>query len=491
MKILTLFLLLLIQMTSFALPWHSVDENEALLAACTDFRPPTESQMIDFLNSLTVDSDVRIDRQVRGVNFKNEIPELINLFEGIHAPIISLSSKTELERSNCDKVLCTMEQYYGKGVALRMLYIFAKFGVSTSPAGTLAPDNYQSWKLSEINDVMVALESIPPNFLPLKDRHLVHFKSGYVLKADRDELVLANSRMDVFDRWNTEPRAKRIETLIHEFGHVLANKLDESTEWTSLPRKLISQYAATNAKEDFAESFAAYRMAPRKLKQVSPERYEFLRKKLFNGLEFKKNKDCEQPFVEFQNSIASKTNLKRELLDWTSNHQKEIAEETKRQEEHGYFVGLLWKSCGDFYLNEKNGGSRTDTSTCIERIVKKRSALLKLREQGHEGINEQQIPTTDLSKVIVSKRAASYFRQEIRLFAVEHLKDYYAKKFWFYSGAAECKNDVDHSVHYDTDQQITKSRDTLAVILNQACERIESGSLWEKWMGPNFGKILP
>jgi hypothetical protein len=52
-----------------------------------------------------------------------------------------------------------------------------------------------------------------------------------------------------------------------------------STEW-------ISMYAMTNSHEDFAETFNAYRFAPERLKATSLSRYDFMKKHVFEEIEY-------------------------------------------------------------------------------------------------------------------------------------------------------------------------------------------------------------
>ena len=71
-------------------------------------------------------------------------------------------------------------------------------------------------------------------------------------------------------------------TLIHELGHALDAKTggwrDSDALWGYPP--YVSAYAAKNGNEDLAESFASYVTEPRKLRQVSPEKYADIARRL-------------------------------------------------------------------------------------------------------------------------------------------------------------------------------------------------------------------
>lgn len=84
-------------------------------------------------------------------------------------------------------------------------------------------------------------------------------------------------------------------TLTHEVGHqTYAKFLPESDRqaWEKLSgdraqTECVNEYARTDQFEDFAVSYRAYVRDPRSLKQVSPEKYEFMRDKVFEGREYK------------------------------------------------------------------------------------------------------------------------------------------------------------------------------------------------------------
>ena len=376
---------ILISQRGLALPGNVRASGPIDSLSCFRSSPPSEAQMIQYLDSRLRDPEYKIDQEYRGIQFKDESPELIAYFVGIHRNIMdSIFAPKPLQETSCDKVLCVLEQYYGKKIPLRMLYIYAKFGISISPLSANVPENYQNWTFAESNDILIALESIPPSLLPLKDRHILHFKNGYTLKTYGPfSGVAANARIDVFDIWNTESRPERIATLIHEVGHVLGYGLDQSPEWTSLPKKFVSIYAKTNQAEDFAETFLAYRVAPQWLKNVSYEKYDFIKEKVFHGLEFKTQKDCELPYRKQEQSVAQATQERREITSWVENNKSKIETEIRRQEEVGYFKRMALERCSEEYLREVVGGSYHQTQICLERVVKERAAQVTMIRESH------------------------------------------------------------------------------------------------------------
>lgn len=71
-----------------------------------------------------------------------------------------------------------------------------------------------------------------------------------------------------------------MHNIVHELGHALEEALDLNvTPWGSIYGNppFVSDYAARNATEDFAETFAFLELYPRDLKRIAPEKYEDMR----------------------------------------------------------------------------------------------------------------------------------------------------------------------------------------------------------------------
>ena len=104
-----------------------------------------------------------------------------------------------------------------------------------------------------------------------------------------------------------------MRTVIHEIGHRADKKgfeiIAESDKWLAISgfrvvhngdnyfkiyvhqyfRTSVSLYGNTNPREDFAESYTKYRLDPKGLKSKSPERYNFMRDFVFDGIEYTEN----------------------------------------------------------------------------------------------------------------------------------------------------------------------------------------------------------
>jgi hypothetical protein len=71
----------------------------------------------------------------------------------------------------------------------------------------------------------------------------------------------------------------------------------------------VSRYAQTNPLEDIAESITAYRFNPEKLKEISPQRYNYIKEKVFLGVEYLTDSSCEaaaEKRQQFESIINSK-----------------------------------------------------------------------------------------------------------------------------------------------------------------------------------------
>ena len=81
--------------------------------------------------------------------------------------------------------------------------------------------------------------------------------------------------------------ADELQESFNKTKRLLLEMKNDNTE------SFISGYAKTNPLEDIAESITAYRFNPKKLKELSPERYEYLKEKVFMGVEYLSDTQCE------------------------------------------------------------------------------------------------------------------------------------------------------------------------------------------------------
>jgi hypothetical protein len=112
-------------------------------------------------------------------------------------------------------------------------------------------------------------------------------------QADRYGRVWINPVLAKFRHSSpyTSPKGKSdlspIGVLAHEMGHTLQfalmkNALWDQEGWLSIYRDLrkeaLTSYAKVHSMEDFAESHRLYALNPKLLKELSPDRYAFVKK---------------------------------------------------------------------------------------------------------------------------------------------------------------------------------------------------------------------
>jgi len=91
--------------------------------------------------------------------------------------------------------------------------------------------------------------------------------------------------------------ADELEESFNKTKRLLLEMKNDDTE------SFISGYAKTNPLEDIAESITAYRFNPKKLKELSPERYKYLKDRVFMGVEYLSDTQCEDAASKRQQFI--------------------------------------------------------------------------------------------------------------------------------------------------------------------------------------------
>jgi hypothetical protein len=158
----------------------------------------------------------------------------------------------------------------------------------------------------------IALAKLPPKHLGCIDRVVGQLSFHSKSRGERPGGT-CDQWGNIFLNWNEEKDAQgnkiwkhqNPKTVVHETGHAVAFKLwgqhsdatnpelrtwfrdhrDEAlkvAKFISLDRK----YAATSSTEFFAESYAAYVLKPKKLVEASPWMYDYLKTKIFGGIEY-------------------------------------------------------------------------------------------------------------------------------------------------------------------------------------------------------------
>ncbi len=276
---------------------------------------PSNKEMINFIENNILGTKARETKMINGVHFVDENPILLQHFDDlttkrdfILGDISEIQDNVQAKYNinpKCKKVICAVEKMFGKQ-AIKTLYLKTKYELNVSN---------HAWGLSsrptddELNDLLMAAETTPAHFLPLeKNKRYSRFTRGVSFGGPT---TLANASISFFDYWSTFPSEHRQYAAFHELSHNIGGEtgLDDSEEWLKIsgwmqfgdewepqfPSTFPSRYAATNPHEDFAESMTAYRYNPDLLIDMSPEKYEFLRKNVFLGVEYFTEEKCQKP----------------------------------------------------------------------------------------------------------------------------------------------------------------------------------------------------
>lgn len=289
-----LFLILILTLTAVAgdLPRLSVSREQWINSPCRPGKvTPDISQLIS--------GNMRTQTKVGGIVIRNESEKLVSAFKQLAG---NQDFSTAVPQ-DCDKVQCAVEAIWGSGLGLRILSIKLRHGFNASE---FAFDDTSRFSPDELEDVAMALDSLPENLIPLGKRgnqRLVTAAVGSLYPVE-GITAAADATIKLYDPWRklypTIPgyhHFTRQTLLYHELGHVVGSigrpARHDSKSWKDLIAECaVSTYAQTNAKEDFAETFKSYRFAGEELRKTCPRKYEYMRTKVYEGREFLSENDC-------------------------------------------------------------------------------------------------------------------------------------------------------------------------------------------------------
>jgi len=287
--------------------WFAASEEKVLKAPCRKTYPDLATQEA-YLKRVAEGSPTK-QTTVGGVQLEDS-PIMIALYRDMvgyddfnEPPEESqnLAAKYSIG-PDCKKVQCALGKIFGDKRAKEMLYMKQKFGINISP---FTKDSRQSFNESELGHIKKAIMDFPPHLLPLdENRSCTRLHKDYTLGLG----VLANATITFANDWNNYGPGLMEATVLHEMAHNFGSdkKIDESKdwlaasgwtqkgeEWVATKDNFVSDYAASNPHEDFAETTVAYRYDPEKLKRLSPEKYKILKDKVFGGVEYTNAQMCQ------------------------------------------------------------------------------------------------------------------------------------------------------------------------------------------------------
>lgn len=272
--------------------------------------------------------------ELAGLKIENDNPQLIALLKKLTvipdraSGEICVWCKNRLDQKiykaeNCTSVLCAAKAAFGNQQGLRMLYLLDRYGFNSSA------DIYKDaspWTVKELDHIIKTFGDLPHFMLPIyPNKKFTHFTRGS--EASRGDLeIIANASMEFYSGYDhMKTQDDKSYTIVHEWGHNLGKELrvDSTKEWLDLSgwvdkggdwkatraNALVSEYAATNPSEDFAESVATYRYNPTLLQTLNPEKYQFIKEVVFQGMEYLNTETCDENRTYVNKLLANAPSL--------------------------------------------------------------------------------------------------------------------------------------------------------------------------------------
>lgn len=319
------------------LDWKAASDDDIKKAFCTRKTPFTNEEMNQWLGANK--SSLKLSKNINGISFENESPEDLETFKLLTSFVdwggTIIPEKQKTFSSTCKKVDCALKEIFGNDVGLQLQFMHRRYGMNGS---NIIKDETQAslWKKEELDTVLLALSDFPDGVMPIAE-------SKTFIHANREMdngRTLANAVITVFQLWNRQTPEQQRSTVVHELGHAIAGvtKLDDSPVWTkhsgwstetqiingesvsiakaAKPETIISEYGQTNEWEDLAESVVAYRYNPKALKEVSPDKYNLVKKLVFDNVEYTSEQACKSPS---RLSSGLKTKAQQKMANWVPN----------------------------------------------------------------------------------------------------------------------------------------------------------------------------
>lgn len=326
--------------------------------------------------------------------------------------------------ATCKKVKCIAESIFGNELGPKLLYLKQRYGFNSSE---YVHANSSRLNIDEV-DTLIKSSSYLPNFLlPLdKNKQMTVFKRGYA-PADSSPDTIANATITFFNPWIEQSSEMKKYTVFHEMSHYVAGEfnLDENSAWLNISgwtktgdnwkktknNIYSSKYGITNPWEDFAEAMSAYRFNPNLLKKASPEKYDFLKEIVFQGIEYTDEESCQE-----KNSYASKFHDEKEKSKLPLPIKADAAYLNQVTES-------AYRSCGSKIIGIMAGENDSSFRECVERSIPLRIPPSRTDEK-ILGPILKSVKHPSLVKASITKTASNnpvnYSAQEIEKFQSEN-----------------------------------------------------------------------
>lgn len=324
--------------SSSFLPSHVARAVDPDAAFCKTKNAPSLIFIKTYLDNIKRPSSIS-EVVINGVSLSDSA-ELLDVFRLLtNVKNSDYTQKIFTLSPGCKDVTCAVKEIWGEEMGLKLLYIAHRFKIPASEY--VANGSRARWEPDELDDVLVALEDLPQSFYEnlkkldednkfskVLPKELTHYNRSYDSGA-----IAGNASIYFYNTWDKESAVARQVAVTHELGHNFSfmakgNKnLDATPEWKSFsnwgengesshPKNCISEYAQTDAGEDFAESVCAYRYLP---KDLYSEKYEFIKNEVFKGIEFTSDEGCLDQNKNELEKVASLLTSDTNIEEWEIN----------------------------------------------------------------------------------------------------------------------------------------------------------------------------
>lgn len=257
---------------------------------------------LEIINTLTIHRDAQFDVLKSSYPLEKEVVGNTTYYkrkcESYTCKSRNLSNAFSLDKysqaGTCKESLCASKMIFGETKGAKILYAYLKYGIVLSSFSDVNADP-EGFDEETLDAILGALSMVPEHLKATVTENFgfYRFQKGSTLAIyGKNSNVIANAYGSVFDAIDDYSFEEKIYIFIHELGHrssrYNSQKLDDSEEWKQLSQiaSPVSAYAKTNASEDFAETYALYRINPLVLMKISPAKYNFMKNKVFAGKEY-------------------------------------------------------------------------------------------------------------------------------------------------------------------------------------------------------------
>jgi hypothetical protein len=254
---------------------------------------------------------------VAGFRLQDQTPAAVAAFRALTVDLDKRIRKGKAHpiASDCADVACAAAALFGPDAGPRLLLLALAYHVQASDLGARAD---RAWTPAELDEALAAFDDLPADWFPLDARRFrvllyrdaeARARIGPAPVGASDLIAIAGVGLPgvlVAGGWGRLDPLGRRATLVHELAHEYARTHHWRGEWSDAmgrdkalaktegrPLSSVSAYADESPDEDFAESVAAYRYMAQTLRERAPNRYAWLKQRVFGGLDYLDGGACQ------------------------------------------------------------------------------------------------------------------------------------------------------------------------------------------------------